>query len=57
MAARLFDAAHERRVSMITGDVLAANQGLLRFAERLGFRVLPVDEPEVRRVVLQLRRA
>jgi len=50
----LIQAARERHVREITGHVLAANPGMLRFAENLGFEILPGEEPEVRKVVLRL---
>ena len=50
----LIQAARDRHVREITGFVLAANPGMARFAESLGFDILPGDEPEVRRLVLHL---
>jgi hypothetical protein len=41
-------------VREIYGHVLAANPGMTRFAESLGFDILPSDEPDVRRLVLRL---
>ena len=38
----------------LSGHVLAANPGMTRFAENLGFDVRPGEEPEVRRLVLRL---
>ncbi len=50
----LIQAARDRHVREIYGHVLAANPGMTRFAESLGFDVRPGDEPEVRRLVLRL---
>ena len=50
----LIQAARDRHVREITGHVLAANPGMARFAESLGFDVRPGDEPEVRKLVLRL---
>jgi len=50
----LIQAARDRHVREINGDVLAANPGMTRFAEDLGFDIRPGDEPEVRRLVLRL---
>ncbi len=50
----LIQAARDRHVRRIRGHVLAANPGMTRFAEDLGFEVLPGDEPEVRELVLRL---
>jgi len=50
----LIQAARDRHVHEIYGHVLAANQGMMRFVEDLGFDIRPGDEPEVRRVVLRL---
>jgi len=41
-------------VREINGDVLAANPGMTRFAESLGFEILPGAEPDVRKLVLRL---
>ena len=43
----LIQAARDRHVREIRGHVLAANPGMTRFAEDLGFDVRPGDEPEV----------
>jgi acetyltransferase len=50
----LIQAARDRHVREIRGHVLAANPGMTRFAEDLGFDVRPGDEPEVRELVLRL---
>jgi acetyltransferase len=50
----LIQAARDRHVRQINGFVLAANPGMARFAESLGFDSLPGDEPEVRKLVLRL---
>ncbi len=50
----LIQAARDRHVREIYGHVLAANPGMTRFAESLGFDVRPGDEPDVRRLVLRL---
>lgn len=50
----LIQAARDRHVREIYGHVLAANPGMTRFAEDLGFDIRPGDEPEVRRLVLRL---
>jgi acetyltransferase len=50
----LIQAARDRHVREIYGHVLAANPGMNRFAESLGFDILPGDEPEVRKLVLRL---
>ena len=50
----LIEAARDSYVREINGQVLAANAGMVRFAESIGFDVLPSDEPEVRRIVLRL---
>ena len=50
----LIQAARDRHVREINGDVLAANPGMTRFAEDLGFDIRPGYEPEVRRLVLRL---
>jgi len=50
----LIQAARDRHVREIYGDVLAANTGMLRFAESLGFEILPGSEHDIRRVVLRL---
>jgi acetyltransferase len=50
----LIQAARERHVREIRGHVLAANPGMTRFAEDLGFDVRSGDEPEVRQLVLRL---
>ena len=50
----LIQVARERHIREIYGHVLAANPGMTRFAESLGFDVRPGEEPEVRRLVLRL---
>ncbi len=50
----LIQAARDRHVREIRGHVLAANPGMTRFAEDLGFDVRPGDEPEIRELVLRL---
>ena len=50
----LIKAARDRHVREIYGHVLAANPGMTRFAESLGFDILPSDDPDVRRLVLRL---
>ncbi|MFA4965563.1 MAG: bifunctional acetate--CoA ligase family protein/GNAT family N-acetyltransferase [Thermoleophilia bacterium] len=50
----LIQVARERHVAEIFGHVLAANPGMTRFAENLGFDIRPGDEPDVRRLVLRL---
>jgi len=50
----LIQAARDRHVREINGHVLAANPGMSRFAEDLGFDIRPGDEPEVRKLVLRL---
>ena len=48
------EAARDRHVREINGDVLAKNPGMTRFAEDLGFDIRPGNEPEVRKLVLRL---
>ena len=50
----LIQAARDRHVREINGDVLAANARMQRFAESLGFEILPGGEPDVRKMVLRL---
>ena len=50
----LIQAARDRHVREIRGHVLAANPGMTRFAEDLGFDVRSGDEPDVRQLVLRL---
>ena len=50
----LIQAARDRHVREITGDALAANPGMTRFAESLGFDIRPGDEPTLRKLVLRL---
>jgi acetyltransferase len=50
----LIRAARDRHVRVIHGHVLAANPGMTRFAENIGFEVLPDDEPDVRKLRLRL---
>ncbi len=50
----LIQAARDRHVREINGHVLAANPGMTRFAENLGFQIRPGQEPELRELVLRL---
>ena len=50
----LIQAARDRHVREINGHVLAANPGMTRFAEDLGFDIRSGDEPGIRRLVLRL---
>jgi len=50
----LIQAARDRHVREIYGHVLAANPGMTRFAEDLGFDIRPGDEPGIRKLVLRL---
>ena len=50
----LIQAARDRHVREINGHVLAANPGMTRFAENLGFDIRPGDDPDVRKLVLRL---
>jgi acetyltransferase len=50
----LIEAARDQYVREIYGHVLAANGGMVRFAESLGFDVRPSEDPEIRRIVLRL---
>jgi acetyltransferase len=50
----LIQAARDRHVRVIRGQVMAANPGMTRFAEDLGFDVLPGDDPAVRELLLRL---
>jgi len=50
----LIEAARDRHVREITGDVLAANSAMLRFSESLGFTVGSGIEPEIRKITLRL---
>jgi len=50
----LIQAARDRHVREINGHVLAANPGMTRFAENLGFDVRPGQSPDVRQLVLRL---
>jgi acetyltransferase len=44
----LMNAARDRGLEIMEGDVLAANRKMLRFCEELGFRLVrSVDDPEV----------
>jgi acetyltransferase len=51
---KLIQAARDRHVREIHGDVLAGNMRMQGFAESLGFEVLPGSEPDVRSLVLRL---
>jgi acetyltransferase len=51
---KLIQAARDRHVREIHGDVLASNMRMQGFAESLGFEVLPGSEPDVRSLVLRL---
>lgn len=50
----LIQAARDRHVREINGHVMAANPGMTRFAENLGFDVQPSDDPEIRKLILRL---
>jgi len=50
----LITAARDMRVRVITGDVLTSNAPMIRFAESLGFEVLPGEEHDVRELLLRL---
>jgi acetyltransferase len=50
----LIQAARDRHVREINGHVMAANPGMARFAEELGFTNTPSEEPGVRDLVLRL---
>jgi acetyltransferase len=50
----LIDAARDKYVREITGDVLASNAPMISFVESLGFKVEPSEEPTIRRAVLHL---
>jgi len=50
----LIQTARDHHVREINGHVLAANPGMTRFAEDLGFDIRPGDDREVRRLVLRL---
>jgi acetyltransferase len=50
----LVRAARDQHVHVIWGDVLAANSGMVRFAESLGFDVRPTEDPEVRKILLRI---
>jgi acetyltransferase len=50
----LIQAARDRHVREMCGDVLAANPRMTRFAESLGFEVRPGDDPEVRQLRMRL---
>jgi len=50
----LIQAARDRHVREIRGHVLAANPGMRRFAEDLGFDVRTGDDPDIRELVLRL---
>jgi acetyltransferase len=50
----LIQAARDRHVLKINGQVLTVNVGMTRFAENLGFEVHPSEEHDVRRLTLKL---
>ena len=50
----LIQAARDRHVLKITGQVLTVNVGMLHFVENLGFDVRPSDEHDVRNLTLRL---
>ena len=50
----LIQAARDRHVREINGHVMAANPGMARFAEQLGFTNTPSEEPGVRDLRLRL---
>ena len=50
----LIEAARDQHVREIYGHVLAANTGMLRFAESLGFDIRPSDDPDIRSIVLRI---
>jgi acetyltransferase len=51
----LMDAAREKGLHRIEGDVLTANGSMLRFMQKLGFQVLPNEEdPDLKRCVRPL---
>jgi acetyltransferase len=50
----LIQAAGDRHVREISGHVMAANPGMARFAEELGFTNTPSEEPGVRDLRLRL---
>jgi acetyltransferase len=50
----LIQAARDRHVREIRGHVLAANPGMRRFAEDLGFDVRTSEDPDIRELVLRL---
>ena len=52
----LIQAARDRHVREINGHVMAANPGMARFAEGLGFTNNPSEEPWVRDLVLRIQR-
>ena len=54
MMEALIQAARERHVREINGQVMATNPGMARFAEGLGFTNKPGGEPGVRDLVLRL---
>lgn len=57
MLARLIDVAQSRGLVVMTGEILARNQGMLRLARQLGFEIgqSPAD-PTLRRAMLRLAR-
>jgi acetyltransferase len=48
----LIFAARDMHIREISGDVLAGNAPMLRFAESLGFEIKGSDEPDIRKIVL-----
>jgi len=50
----LIEAARDRYLREIEGDVLAANTPMLHFAESLGFDVRSSGEPDIRKIVLRI---
>jgi acetyltransferase len=50
----LIEAARDQYVREIYGHVLAANGGMVHFAESLGFDLRPSDDPEIRKIVLRV---
>jgi acetyltransferase len=50
----LIQAARDRHVLKITGQVLTVNVGMLHFVENLGFDIRPSDEHDVRSLTLKL---
>ena len=48
----LTEVARDMHIREISGDVLARNAPMLRFAESLGFEVRGADDPDIRKIVL-----